>query len=110
MKTFVLLISTAVILLVGGTVFAQDDLGPNIMRRVNAIVVELDKAEDALKRQHMEAFQGYIKGAEKEYAKIFEYYPDKADPEHPTLAELKKRMDSLHASAAPPDDETGLPQ
>jgi len=110
MKRLILLILIAMMFLAHGVTQAQDDLGSNIMRRVNSIVVELDKAEDALKRQHMEAFQGYIKGAEKEYAKIFEYYPGKADPEHPVLAELKKRMDSLHARAAPPADETGKPQ
>ena len=98
MKKFIWMISIAVIMLAGGAVLAQD-LGSNIMRRVNAINVELDKAEDALKRNRPSAFQGYIKGAEKEYATIFKYYPGKADPNHPTLAGLKKRIDALHARA-----------
>ena len=111
MKKLIFSIFIAVILLTGGVVLAQADLGPNIMRRVNSIIVELDKAEDTLNRNHMEAFQGYLKGAEKEFAKIFEYYPGKADPNHPTLSDIQKRIDALHAGTKKADeDKDKLPE
>jgi len=59
MSKIISLIFAAVILVAVGVVQAQD-LGSNIMRRVNAIIVELDKAEDALNRDRPAAFQGYI--------------------------------------------------
>lgn len=73
------------------------DLSSNIMRRVNTINIELEKAEDAVKRNHSSAFQSYIKSAEKEYDTIFKYYPGQADPNHPILKGIKKRINILHA-------------
>lgn len=111
MKNFIPLISVAVILLAGGTVLAQDNLGPNIMRYVKATNVQIDYAEDALNRKHTAAFQGYVKSAEKQFSNIFKYNPGKADPEHPTLVELQKRIDALHAGVNRPDeDKDSMPE
>jgi hypothetical protein len=74
-----------------------EELSPNIIRRVNAVTLELDKAEEALNRKHSAAFQDYMKGAEKEYDIIYEYYPGKADPNHPVLSELENRINELYA-------------
>jgi len=74
-----------------------EELSPNIIRRANAVTVELDKAEDALNRKHSAAFHDYMKGAEKEYDTIYKYYPGKADPNHPVLSELENRINELYA-------------
>lgn len=71
-----------------------DNLSSNIMRRVNAITLDIDKADDALKRDHSSAFKTYINSAEKEFNTIFQHYPD-ANPEHPVLKGLKHRMNTL---------------
>ena len=85
-------LALAICLLLGAGVAAGQEFTANIQRRVNAITLDLDKAEELIRKGSADLAQHYIVGARKEYAKIFEYYPGQFDPDHPTLVALKKRI------------------
>ena len=100
-------LALAVCLLLGAGVAGGQELTANIERRVNAITLDLDKAEDLIRRGNADLAQRHIVGARKEYAKIFEYYPGQFDPDHPTLAALKKRIEDLASGVLPGDEPPG---
>jgi len=76
------------------SVFSQD-LSANIMRRVNAANLELDKAEEQIRTGKSELAPRKVKGAQKEYDTIFKYYKGSFNPNHPTLLTLKERIENI---------------
>ena len=87
----ILLLSFALI----GFCMAQSDLSANIVRRVNAANLELDKAEEQIRTGKSEHAPAKLKSAQAEYDNIFNYYKGSFDPSHPTLVELKRRMEKI---------------
>jgi len=100
-------LALAIGLLLGPAVAGAQDLDANIQRRVNAITLDLDKAEALIRKGSADLAQRYIVGARKEYAKIFEYYPGQFDPDHPTLVALKKRIEDLADGVVPESPPPG---
>ena len=100
-------LALAVCLLLGAGVAGGQELTANIERRVNAITLDLDKAEDLIRRGSADLAERYIVGARKEYAKIFEYYPGQFDPDHPTLVALEKRIEDLAIGVVPGPEPPG---
>ncbi len=76
------------------SLFSQE-LSANIMRRVNAANLELDKAEEQIRTGKPELAPRKIKSAQKEYDNIFNYYNGTFDPNNPTLVKLKERIESI---------------
>lgn len=91
---FTLSVIAVSLLFAFGTVSAQE-LSANIQRRVNAATLDLDKAEDLIRRDRAELSTKHVKGAKKEYDNIFSYYSGSFDPNHPTLVALKRRIAEL---------------
>jgi len=77
-----------------GTALSQD-LSANIMRRVNAANLDLDKAEEQIRTGRSEHAPAKLKSAQQEYDNIFNYYKGTFDGAHPTLVELKERIESI---------------
>lgn len=75
----------------------SQDLSANIMRRVNAANLDLDKAEEQIRTGKAEHAPAKLKSAQDEYDNIFNYYKGTFDPDHPTLVKLKERMDKVAA-------------
>lgn len=73
----------------------SEDLSTNIMRRVNSANQSLDKASELIQQNRPELSINHIKGAEKEYENIFNYYGSSFDHNHPTITALKARIDKL---------------
>lgn len=73
-------------------------LSANIMRRVDAARLELDKAEELVGSDPVQAPR-HIENAAKEYDNINQYYGSSFDPGHPTIVGLKRRIDDLTAKA-----------
>lgn len=82
-----------------GTAFSQD-LSANIMRRVDAANLNLDKAEEQIRIGEAEHAPAKLKGAQKEYDNIFSYYKGSFDPNHPTLVKLVKRIEKITKALA----------
>ncbi len=79
--------------------FSQD-LSSNIMRRVSAANLELDKAEEQIRTGKAELVPAKLKGAQKELDNIFNYYKGTFDPNHPTLVKLKSRIEKISKGLA----------
>ncbi|RYH07614.1 hypothetical protein [Tropicimonas sp. IMCC6043] len=77
----------------------SEDLSSNIMRRVNAANLALDKVEDLIRRENADLTEGPFREARQEYEHIFNYYGSSFDHEHPIIVELKQRIDTLSAQA-----------
>jgi hypothetical protein len=92
--SFLILLLTVLIFSQG---VAQSDLSANIMRRVNAANLELDKAEEQIRTGKSEHTPAKLKSVRGEYDNIFNYYKGSFDPNHPTLVKLKNRMDKIGA-------------
>ena len=73
----------------------SQDLSANIMRRVNAANLELDKAEEQIRTGKSELAPAKLKTAQTEYDNIFNYYKGSFDPDHPTLIKLKERIEKI---------------
>ncbi|MDP6705150.1 MAG: hypothetical protein QF893_02310 [Alphaproteobacteria bacterium] len=99
MRRLTLLATALLVALASAPLVEAQELLSNIQRRVNSATDSLDKAEDLITRGEPKLSLGHIKGAQKEYDNIFNYYPGKFDPEHPTLVALKKRIAGLTARA-----------
>ncbi len=84
----------------------SEDLGSNIMRRVNAADQYLDKAEEQIKAGNADLAPGNLKSARQEYDNIFNYYSGSFDPNHPALASIKDRMDKIEAQLSAPAPTT----
>ena len=91
-KSLLVLLLTVVMF---GQGVAQSDLSANIMRRVNAANLDLDKAEEQIRTGKSEHAPSKLKAAQTEYDNIFNYYKGSFDPNHPTLVQLKKRMEKI---------------
>ena len=79
------------------TIVYSEDLSTNIMRRVNAANLELDKADEQIRTGKSEHAPAKIKSARQEYDNIFNYYKGTFDPNHPVLVNLKDRMDKIES-------------
>lgn len=73
----------------------SQDLSTNIMRRVNAANLDLDKAEEQIRTGKAEHAPAKLKSAQAEYDNIFNYYNGTFDPDHPTLVKLKERINKI---------------
>ena len=73
----------------------SQDLSANIMRRVNAANLELDKAEEQLRTGKAEHVPAKLKSAQAEYDNIFNYYKGSFNPDHPVLVKLKDRIQKI---------------
>ncbi len=84
-----------------GTVLSQD-LSSNIMRRVNAANLDLDKAE----KQIQSGKSAQLRNAKKEYDNIFNYYKGGFDPNHPVIVKLKSRIEKISAELSKGTEQT----
>ncbi len=95
MKRFPMITPFLVMLVLNlNTAFTQD-LNSDIIHRVNAANLELDKAEEQIRTGKAELAPYKLKGAQKEYNNIFNYYKGSFDPNHPTLLKLKERIERI---------------
>lgn len=79
----------------------QSDLSSNIMRKVNAANLELDKAEEQIRTGKAEHAPRKLKTARQQYDEIFNFYKGSFDPNHPVLVKLKNRMDKIEKQLLP---------
>ncbi len=109
MKRFTLLtLFTTLFIFNIGLAFSQD-LNADIIRRVNAANLELDKAEEQIRTGKSELAQRKVKEAQKEYDNIYKYYKGSFNPNHPILLKLKERIERISKQLSQDTKQTQNP-
>lgn len=98
MKHFSIVVLFFVLVMQMGTALSAE-LSSNIMRRVNAANLSLDKVDVMIKENRAEHSGRHLRSAQLEYDNIYKYYGTSFDHEHPTLVALKARIETLSARA-----------